>query len=97
MSEGDKMERTKTQNIVDVIGGHTHLNATERDGEFYANCPFCNATGSLVVSSRCQVYLCWECKSAGGVLNFIKDAFGVDLDTAVELLAKQKYKPREVH
>lgn len=85
----DFIRRVREMNdIVVVIGEHLRLTRAGKD--FKGLCPFhTDHHPSLTVSPSKQIYKCFSCGAAGGVIAFVQQYHKLDFLPAVEMLAQR--------
>lgn len=75
-------------NIVDLIGKFTKVNVSGNSAKCL--CPIHREnTPSLSITISKKLYICFGCKSAGNVINFVQDYFKYNFAQAVEWLSAE--------
>lgn len=81
-------ELVARSDIVDVVGDYVHL--TPKGGSLWGLCPFHNEkTPSFHVVPDRQMYKCFGCGKAGGVINFVMEMEHLTYPDAIRHLAKR--------
>jgi len=81
-------ELVARSDIADVVGEYVHL--TPKGGSLWGLCPFHNEkTPSFHVVPDRQMYKCFGCGKAGGVINFIMEVEHLSYPDAIRHLARR--------